>query len=262
VQSAPDGLPAIPGDALIDRSRRGAQRDEAPGAAADVPSNAELVVPYFLPYAAYVAVPVVAGGIPPSVGYVLRLAAAGGLLLAFRRRYRPIGGPRPAAASVAIGALAGLVGAAVWVALVAPFQDPSAGEPLVGAAFVLRLAAAVLVVPFAEELLCRGYILGVLTQWQQARRSGAPSPVAEALDGMSIHTLAGGAWTAVAVAVSSAAFALGHAPAHWLAAFGFGLLMAALWIVRRDLIAPIVAHATTNLVLYLYIYVTGSWGLW
>jgi hypothetical protein len=38
--------------------------------------------------------------------------------------------------------------------------------------------------------------------------------------------------------------------------------MAALWIVRRDLIAPIAAHAATNLVLYVYIFLTGSWGLW
>jgi membrane protease YdiL (CAAX protease family) len=79
---------------------------------------------------------------------------------------------------------------------------------------------------------------------------------------MSIRTLAGGAWTALAVLASSAAFALGHAPVHWPAAFAYGLLMAALWIVRRDLIAPIAAHAATNLVLYVYVFLTGSWGLW
>jgi membrane protease YdiL (CAAX protease family) len=64
------------------------------------------------------------------------------------------------------------------------------------------------------------------------------------------------------VVVSSVAFALGHAPAQWLAASAYGLLMAGLWIVRRDLVAPITAHATTNLVLYLYVYVSGNWGLW
>jgi uncharacterized protein len=226
------------------------------------PPNGELLVPYFVPYAAYVAVSVVASGLAPAIAYAIRIAAAGGLLLFFRKRYRPLRGPRPVAGSILVGAAAGLVGAVAWVALVLPFQDATAGEPLAGTAFALRFAAASLVVPFVEELLCRGYILGVVAQWQEARRMGVPSPVAEALDAMSIHTLPGGAWTTLAVVAATVAFTLGHAPVHWPAAFVYGLLMAALWIVRRDLIAPIVAHGTTNLVLYLYIYFTGSWGLW
>ena len=64
------------------------------------------------------------------------------------------------------------------------------------------------------------------------------------------------------VIVSVVAFAVGHAPAQWLAAFAYGLIMAGLWIVRRDLLTPIVAHAVTNLVLYSYVFKTQSWGLW
>jgi hypothetical protein len=38
--------------------------------------------------------------------------------------------------------------------------------------------------------------------------------------------------------------------------------MAALWIVRKDLLSCIVAHAVTNLGLGLYVRATGSWALW
>ena len=47
-----------------------------------------------------------------------------------------------------------------------------------------------------------------------------------------------------------------------LAALAYGLIMAGLWIVRRDLLTPIVAHAVTNLALYIYVFKTQSWGLW
>jgi membrane protease YdiL (CAAX protease family) len=128
--------------------------------------------------------------------------------------------------------------------------------------FVFRVAAATLVVPLAEELLCRGYILGLVTQWWQARRAGSRAPFVEAFDKRSLHQLAPGAWTGVAVVVSALAFASGHAPAQWLAALAYGVLMASLWIVRGDLLAPITAHAVTNGVLYLYVFATGSWWLW
>jgi membrane protease YdiL (CAAX protease family) len=134
-----------------------------------------------------------------------------------------------------VGCAAGVFGALLWVALLLPFQDARAGEPFALAAFLLRLTAATLVVPFAEELLCRGYILGVITQWQEARRSGK-NALDVVLDERSVRELPPGACTWLAALVSSAAFALGHGSAQWLAAFGYGLLMAGLWRLRRDLI--------------------------
>ena len=109
------------------------------------------------------------------------------------------------------------------------------GDAYGARAFALRLAAATLIVPFAEELLCRGYILGLFTQWQQEKRSGKAS-FGDVIDSRSIHELPPGAWS-------------------WL-------IMAGLWIVRRDLLTPIVAHAVTNLALYIYVFKTQSWGLW
>jgi hypothetical protein len=71
-----------------------------------------------------------------------------------------------------------------------------------------------------------------------------------------------GAWTPLAVGLSSVIFALGHSPAEYLAGVAYGLLMAGLWIVRRDLVSCIAAHAVTNLVLAAYVRASGSWGLW
>ncbi|MEX2284575.1 MAG: CPBP family glutamic-type intramembrane protease [Gemmatimonadota bacterium] len=222
--------------------------------------NRDLLLPYFAPYAAFVIIATVAEGLSRELDYAIRISVTGILLIVLRKHYQNIVGPRSPLGSVLLGAAAGVIGALVWVVLLLPFQDASAGEPYAARAFALRLAAATLVVPFAEELLCRGYILQLVTQWQQARRSG--TSVGDVIDLRSVHELTPGAWTGLAVVVSSAAFALGHSPVQWPAAFGFSLLMAAMWMVRRDLIAPITAHAVTNFVLYIYVFKTGSWGLW
>ena len=78
----------------------------------------------------------------------------------------------------------------------------------------------------------------------------------------SLAAIAPGEWSALAVGVSSAVFAAGHAPAEWLAAFAYGLLMCSLWIARGDLVSCISAHAVTNAALAVYVRATGSWALW
>ncbi len=42
----------------------------------------------------------------------------------------------------------------------------------------------------------------------------------------------------------------------------YGILISVLWITRKDLFSCIIAHATTNLTLALYVYFTGHWQLW
>jgi membrane protease YdiL (CAAX protease family) len=226
------------------------------------PSNADLLLPYFAPYAAYVGIAMLAGDIGRVPDYAIRILVTGALLVFFWKRYQKVAGPRPVLGSALVGAGVGVVGVLVWIALVLPFQDANAGEAFTAPAVAIRIVAAMLVVPIVEELLFRGYLLGLVTQWQQAHRSGDADPFGAAFDRASVQEITPGAWSWIAIVVSSAAFAVGHAPAQWLAAFAYGLLMAGLWIVRRDLVAPITAHATTNLLLYLYIYASGSWGLW
>jgi CAAX prenyl protease-like protein len=202
------------------------------------------------------------GDVDPRIDYTVRIVLTAALLFAFRKRYRPLSGPRSPVGSVVFGVLAGLVGVLLWIALIVPFHNAREGDALALQAFLFRVTAAALLVPFVEELLMRGYILGVITQWQHAKRQGIKSAFDDVLDRQSVNNLAAGASTYLAVIGSSVAFMVGHATYQWPAAFAYGVLMSGLWMVRRDLLTPIVAHATTNLVLYVYIFMTGKWGLW
>jgi membrane protease YdiL (CAAX protease family) len=74
--------------------------------------------------------------------------------------------------------------------------------------------------------------------------------------------VAPGAASLLSVAASTALFALGHRAPEMPAAVAYGLLMAGLWVVRRDLLSCVAAHATTNVALALYVRETGSWGVW
>ena len=255
-----------------DSSTSGEDREAADGAAPSSEvgrphprreaANADLLLPYFAPYAAYVGVGALAADLSRPIDYSIRIVVTGLMLWAMWKHFPALTGPRPVVGSVLLGAAAGLLGVVLWIALVLPFQDARSGDPFGAPAFALRLAAATLLVPLIEELLFRRYILGFVVQWQEAHRSGASGALGVTLDQRSVRQLAPGAWTGAAAVLSSVAFALGHAPAHWLAAFAYGLLMAALWIVRRDLVAPITAHAVTNLALYVFVFLSHSWGLW
>ena len=226
------------------------------------PRNRELLLPYLLPYLAYTGVAsVMAASEERALDYGLRIVACGGALAWGWRSYLPLRGPRSPLASLAAGSLVGLAGTALWIALLAPLAGPTpcSWEPL---SFALRGVAAALLVPLSEELLMRGYLLGLVVQWQSARRAGRARPLAHAFEERSLGELAPGDWSPLAVLVSTAVFAAGHPPVEWPASLAYGLLMAALWIVRRDLLSCVVAHAVTNTALALGVLATGRSELW
>jgi hypothetical protein len=99
-------------------------------------------------------------------------------------------------------------------------------------------------------------------QWDRAWRGGGGHSLTTALDERSLLDVEPGAWSPVAVAVATAAFAAGHPMAQWPAATGYGLLMAWLWVVRRDLVSCMVAHGVTNVALGLFAWATGLWRFW
>jgi membrane protease YdiL (CAAX protease family) len=226
------------------------------------PSNRDLLLPYALPYLAYGGIDLAFSGWLGRAGvYALRLIAVSALLVWGWRSYRSLRGPGSAALSAVLGVLAGLAGTALWLALGWYFIGPG-GAAWSDLDWAMRLAGSTLLPPVFEELLMRGWLLGAAVQWERARREGLARPLDAALDQRSVHDLEPGAWTPLAVALSSALFALGHAPGHWPAAFAYGLLMSALWIARRDLVSCVAAHATTNLVLGCYVRASGNWALW
>ena len=221
-----------------------------------------LLLPYALPYVAYVAIGALADPRTHAEWvYGARLVAVPLLLTYFWRRYVPLRGPKSAAGSAALGGLAGLAGAVLWLALRSPFE-PADAPAWTDSAWVARALGATLLPPLVEELLFRGWALRVGVLFERARAVGAAAPLATALDRGSLADVGAGAWTPLAVAGSSALFAAGHLPGEWLAALAYGALMCALWIARGDLVSCISAHAVTNLTLALHARASGQWGSW
>lgn len=221
-----------------------------------------LFAAYAVPYLAYVALGSLAV-LPRDAPWVYgaRAFAVTGALAWYWRSYRPLRGPKPIAVSIAFGALAGLAGAALWVGLVAPFwTGPS--EPWPDAAWAARAVVSTALPPVFEELLFRGWALPVVLLWERARAAKSAAPFGDALDRARLGDVPAGAWSPLAVAVSSALFAAGHHSHEWLAAFVYGELMCALWIARGDLVSCISAHATTNAALALLVRASGEWTYW
>lgn len=224
--------------------------------------NRRLLLAYVIPYFVYVGIAFLfAGHLPVELIYALRLLVVPGLIVWAWRWYVPLKGPKSPWASVATGTVAGLAGGAFWVALLWPFAGKNV-EPWTDLAFVLRLVAAGMIVPVFEELLMRGFILRLTVQWDNARKEGDKNPLGSALGERSVISVKPGAWTYRAIAISTIAFTLGHHVREWPAAMVFGLLMAFLWIYRKDLLSCVTAHGVANITLALLVRATGNWGLW
>lgn len=226
-------------------------------------TNRQLILPYAAPYLAYVGIASIPDHLVSiEVSYVLRLILIPLLLLWGWRWYCSLTGPRSLGGSVAVGVVTGLVGLLVWLGLLAPFVAPDDATPWSSGGFALRLLGAGLLVPLFEELMMRGYAFRLALQWDQARKQGDSNALLTSLDDRSINDVAPGEWTWAAVLLSTIAFTAGHTLPEWPASIAYGLGMAWLWIRRKDLIACIVAHATTNIALAFYVYFTGHWHFW
>ncbi|MDY0227688.1 MAG: CPBP family glutamic-type intramembrane protease [Desulfomicrobium apsheronum] len=225
-------------------------------------TNRQLLLPYMAPYLAYVAIASLpAEFLSREVNYGLRLVVVTALLLWARRWYCSLTGPGSPLVSVLWGVAAGVAGTGLWVVLLAPFVTAKAGSDWSGLSFALRLVAAGLLVPVFEELMMRGYVFRLALQWGKERRKGGAALQA-ALDERSLEEVGAGEWSWIAVIVSTLAFTAGHGMPEWPAAIAYGLLMCALWAWRRDLLSCVVAHATTNIVLAAYVWISGNWQYW
>lgn len=167
-------------------------------------------------------------------------------------------------ARVGWGILAGFVGIALWIGLchlhleqyLTPFLpgflqpgervgfNPFEEFGSNGAAWAfiaVRLFGIAVVVPFAEEFFWRGFLLRWLIdpEWK-------PIPL--------------GTYTLQSCALVTLMFTLAHP--EWLAAATYCLLLNGLLYWKRDLWLCIVAHATSNLLLAIYVLATGVWWLW
>ena len=179
--------------------------------------------------------------------YPLRFAAAAVAFWIFRAEYRKL--------NWRFNLVAPAVGAAIFLVWVVPgwWSHGLTASPL-GTALaslspaaritwiVIRLAAAVVTVPVAEELAFRGYL---------ARRL-----VKRDFDDLPFTRI-----TLLSMVLSSAAFGLMHGQ-HWIAGMLAGLAFAALSKWRGRIGDAVVAHATSNLLLGAWVLLRGDWAQW
>lgn len=225
--------------------------------------NRDLLLPYGLPYFAYVGIASFSHDrIPVEANYILKILIVPALLYWAWKWYAPITGPKKILGSILYGIVFGMIGLGTWCLLMAPFIEVT-GEPWANTGFLLRLFSASLIVPVFEELFIRGYIFRAALQWDFNRSNKRTvSALNQTLDNDSVNEVRPGAWSFAAIGISTIAFAAGHMPIEWLAAVAYSILISILWIIRKDLLSCMVAHGTTNLALALYVYFTGHWGFW
>lgn len=237
------------------------------------PSNYSLLFAYVLPYFAYVLSSMLLpeSVVPKPWRYgIAMLAGLAGIAWSWRW-YAPLRGPRRVAGSVLAGVAGGVVGTVLWVAIKSPSlhafhawfgAELPSGELWDPAAFWMRVLASGTVVAVFEEMLFRGLVLRGAVVWDRLRRAGAKDPLGEMLHDHGPDDVEPGAWTPWALGISSVAFAAGHQPGEWLAATAYGLLMAGLWIWRKDLLSCVAAHGVTNVTLALWVRQSGQWAIW
>jgi exosortase E/protease (VPEID-CTERM system) len=204
--------------------------------------------PYLLPFLAILGAGMIAQAFSSGFEwlYPLRVLAAVGVLWIYRPSYRGLDW-HPRWDSVWLGALVLPIWlGADWATGHARAPMPAALASTAGlwrnAWIACRVLGAVVTVPIAEELAFRGFLL---------RRI-----VAADFEAVDLRV-----WTPVALAVSSAAFAIMHG-ARWPAAFVAGMIYA--WAMHRSgsLGNAIVAHATTNFLLSGVVLLAGDWTYW
>jgi exosortase E/protease (VPEID-CTERM system) len=146
-----------------------------------------------------------------------------------------------------------LVGIAVfliWIVLVPEDAETSQtfvdhlvtqSELMVVVWLLFRIMGAVVTVPIAEELLFRGYFFSRLA----SKEIVLEGPVA---------------YSAIAFFGSSLLFGLLHS--NWVAGVIAGLIFGLVRYRSESVKEPIIAHAFTNLLLTIYVLLTGYWSVW
>ena len=213
-------------------------------------------LPYVAPFALFLLLTMLESHVPLPLfpwAYAVKVVLVGGLLLALRQNFPEA---RPGGNGWALATALGVVLCVLWVVIdkhtphLAFLGTRTAYKPAVEigtsagvwAFLAVRFFGLVVIVPFAEELFYRGFLLRFVSDPDDFQR--VPT----------------GAFSAVALLVNVILFAVSHP--EWLAAAVFALALCLLLRFTRNLFACVLAHAVTNLMLGVYIVQTGQWQYW
>ncbi len=202
-------------------------------------------VPYLMPFLAILAAAMISRALSADFEwfYPLRVVAAGGALFYFRRSYRDLDWRFGW-----IGAAAGVLVFAIWMAFEKTFHS-AAPAPLAHASSAARIAwvtmrivGAVVMVPIAEELAFRGFLL---------RRLQSAD-----FEAVSWRLFAWGPFL-----ISSVAFGILHGE-RWLAGAIAGGIFALAQLRRGRIGDAILAHSVANALVAAWVLFAGDWNLW
>jgi len=227
-------IPALTCDAEVkpSRDRKGAD-------------TANPTVPYLMPFLVILAAAMISRSLSADFEwfYPLRVIAAGAALWYFRRSYRDMDWRFDW-----IGVAAGVLVFAIWMAFEKTFHS-AAPAPLAHASSAARIAwvtmrivGAVVMVPIAEELAFRGFLL---------RRLQSAD-----FEAVSWRLFAWGPFL-----ISSVAFGILHGE-RWLAGAIAGGIFALAQLRRGRIGDAILAHSVANALVAAWVLFAGDWNLW
>lgn len=153
-----------------------------------------------------------------------------------------------------LGVLAGIVALVIWISPQVFFGFPPRADGFNPETFldspalywltvIARFARLVIVVALLEELFWRGFLMRYLINEK-------------------FTDVAFGAYKPIAFFGTALGFMLVHNPPDYVGAFLTGLIYNGVAVKTKSLLACVVAHATTNLGLGVYIMATKQWGFW
>jgi len=210
--------------------------------------------PYAFPFVVFLGLTGPAGYFPDHAHllYLAKTLIVGWLLWLWRHSYAADIAPRISRYGCLAAVAAGLAVLPFWILpeTVLPqigaetsFDPYSFGWPAAAVPFLIaiRFAGAVLLVPLMEELFWRSFLLRYLIN-------------------ADFHKVALGTFTWFSFTAVVILFGLEHH--RWIQGMIAGAVYTALVIHQKSLKGCIIAHATTNLGLGLYVIMTQNWMYW
>jgi len=208
---------------------------------------------YVFPFAIYLVMGDLTRAILPGafeeyhiyIAYCLRTIAVGYILIRYRSLYTELARWRLDGTSVLIGVIicilwVGLEGYYPILSSADSHYDPTIFDTVTMIFLILvRFAGSVFVAPLIEELFCRSFLMryAIDSKWQDV-------PI--------------GAYTLGSFVIVTLFFGFLHF--RWLPGILTAVLLNLLLYRTKNLSSCVVAHATTNLLLLMYVVYTGEWG--
>lgn len=197
---------------------------------------------YLIPMGLYIFIPILLSqlNIDPSIGYVLRTTIVGAILLLFLPYYKEI-----KLKTSILAVIIGIIIFLLWI-LTSQFGNISSSIPTIPLAYktqmlIIRFIGAILVAPLVEELFIRSYLMRVLISknWQSV-------PIGKA--------------DKTSFLVTTLFFGFAHQ--QIVAGIIVGIILTFLLYYKKNITNCIIAHAVANLILFIYVIITGSYYFW